>query len=126
MAKPVVSEEVRLLCFTRANFQCERCYGTENAPGFSLHHRRPRMMGGSFDARLHQPAWLILLCGSGVTGCHGWVESNRNLSRELGFLLYGIDDGQKVPFQDIGGYRWLLDNLGQKALFVTSNITEVD
>lgn len=29
----------------------------------------------------------LLLCGTGTTGCHGWVESNRSEARAQGFLV---------------------------------------
>lgn len=72
------------------------------------------MMGGSKNELLHLPANLILLCGSGVTGCHGWVESNRNEARELGFLIQKVESAQDIPFLDTNGSWWKLDNLGQK------------
>jgi hypothetical protein len=115
MAKPKVSDEVRFLCFARAGYRCERCGKSGTAFGFSLHHRRPRMMGGTLRLHIHQPAWLIVLCGSGVDGCHGWVESNRDQARDDGYLLFAIDNGEEIPFKDIEGRYWYLDNLGQKS-----------
>lgn len=52
-----------------------------------MHHRLPRGMGGSRWAGIHSPALLVLLCGDGTTGCHGWVEANRAEARRLGWLL---------------------------------------
>jgi hypothetical protein len=58
----------------RDNSQCFRCGTvlTERWPGYSCHHRRLRSGGGpdTLDNR-------IMLCGSGTTGCHGYVHSNR-------------------------------------------------
>ena len=44
-------------------------------------------MGGSRDGWEDSPANLVVLCGSGTTGCHGWVESHRAEARELGYLV---------------------------------------
>lgn len=55
--------------------------------GWSLHHRAPRQMGGSTLWWINLPANLVLLCGSGTTGCHGFVESHREHGEERGFLV---------------------------------------
>lgn len=121
MAKPKlkVEDEVRFTVLARAFYKCERCYGGPTAFGFSVHHRLPRGMGGSKNKNLHLPANLITLCGSGVDGCHGWVESNRDEARAKGFLLYRIDNASEIPFIDIDGVAWLIDDLGQKVRFDT-------
>lgn len=54
---------------------------------WSMHHRRPRGMGGSKNPALNQASNILLLCGSGTTGCHGWVESNREEAYDLGLLV---------------------------------------
>ena len=52
-------------------------------------------MGGTTWAGIHSPALLVLLCGDGTSGCHGWIESNRSAALRLGWLLsrhlFGID-----------------------------------
>lgn len=108
-----VQEETRWLILGRARFHCEFCLG-DLIGGVSIHHRRPRMMGGSRDLRLHQPANLIALCGSGTSGCHGWVESNRNKARELGLLILKVDSAEDVPFMDKEGNWWKIFNSGEK------------
>jgi len=75
------------------------------------------MMGGSKNELLHLPANLIALCGSGTTGCHGWVESNRTKAREMGLLIQNVESAEEIPFQDKKGNWWKLDNLGQKERF---------
>jgi hypothetical protein len=72
------------------------------------------MMGGSKNEMLHETANLIVLCGTGTSGCHGWVESNRAKARELGYLIQKIESAQEIPFQDEKGLWWQLDNLGAK------------
>ena len=70
------------------------------------------MMGGSKNQELHKSANLIVLCGTGTSGCHGWVESNRDKARELGYLIQKIESAQEIPFQDKDGLWWYLDNDG--------------
>lgn len=54
-------------------------------------------MGGTKRADANRPANLLVLCGSGVTGCHGWVESHRDEARELGLLLWQSQSPELVP-----------------------------
>lgn len=89
---------------------CERC-GTHR--GANLHHRRPRQMGGSTDPATNTASNLLLLCGSGTTGCHGWIESHRAIAYQHGWLLRSwqipldtpvrIHDRGPVLLDDIGG-----------------------
>lgn len=44
-------------------------------------------MGGSRQSHLNRAGNLLFLCGSGTTGCHGWVESNRQEAVRLGYLV---------------------------------------
>lgn len=57
---------------------------------WSIHHRRPRGAGGTRLAWVDQAANGIILCGSGTTGCHGWVEKNRRASIDTGFLISAL------------------------------------
>lgn len=93
--------------------RCFRCaimlhYGQG---GYSIHHRQPRGMGGSRDPAINDPANLLLLCGSGVTGCHGWVESNRPEATDLGLLVSRNSRYSpiEVPVQRWGGQMVRLD-----------------
>lgn len=60
---------------------CERCgrCGANNA-----HHRINRSQGGS-DTLSN----LLLLCGSGTTGCHGWVTEHPEEAQRLGYTVSG-------------------------------------
>lgn len=91
--------------------RCERC-GTDNAQFWSMHHRKPRGMGGSRNPAINSPANVLLLCGSGTTGCHGWVESNRAEAYELGLLVSYSHDPVQVPVQLRYGEVVLLDDGG--------------
>lgn len=44
-------------------------------------------MGGSRNPAINSVANLLLLCGSGTTGCHGHVESHRAEAVEQGFIV---------------------------------------
>jgi hypothetical protein len=93
--------KVRELVWKRAGSRCERCCAPITGGDHSIHHRRPRRMGGSKDPLTNSPANLLLLCGSGTTGCHGWIESHRATAYELGLLVHGWQDPRAVPL--LGG-----------------------
>jgi hypothetical protein len=44
-------------------------------------------MGSSKLPWVDKPGNLILLCGSGTTGCHGYIESHRVFGRASGWLV---------------------------------------
>ena len=74
---PVLMDATRAKVLRRAGGYCERCgHYIANTPA-SVHHRRPRGMGGAKTPDIHSAANQVLLCGSGTTGCHGEIESNR-------------------------------------------------
>lgn len=80
-----VDPRVRRAVFEREGFRCFRC--GKDSGRFSLHHRLPRRMGGSSDPRVAAISNLILVCGSGVELCHGWIESHRIAATTAGLLL---------------------------------------
>lgn len=103
---------IRALCFTRDRSLCIRC----GAPATNLQHREGRGMGGRQDpaerARVNSPAYLLSLCGSGTTGCHGWVETNRTEARELGYATRrnSPTDPATVPVLTVDGWQLFLDD----------------
>jgi hypothetical protein len=54
-------------------------------------------MGGTSRPESNGPANLLLLCGSGTTGCHGRIESNRSEAYEKGWLVGQVNDPREVP-----------------------------
>lgn len=68
-------------------------------------------MGGTKDPASNSPANILLLCGSGTTGCHGWVESHREEAYESGFLVRRGNDPGSLPVTTIHGHV-LLGNDG--------------
>lgn len=87
-----VENEVRVIVYDRATWdgettaRCEWCAVVVRFVDFSMHHRLPGQMGGDTRSYWH-PSRLMLLCGSGTTGCHGRVESNRAMAYMLGLLV---------------------------------------
>lgn len=76
-----VSIKTRAQLHERAHGCCEICgvYGANNA-----HHRRNRSQGGT-DTLSN----LMLLCGSGTTGCHGHVTEHPEEAVEEGWAIRG-------------------------------------
>ncbi|WP_279106188.1 HNH endonuclease [Mobiluncus curtisii] len=65
---------------------------------FSFHHRKPRGMGGSNSPDINISPNLIVLCGTGTSGCHGWVESHREQAYKEGLLIHsGIGNPILTP-----------------------------
>lgn len=122
-----VTAKVRETVLTRDGLACVRCGCSIYLHGYSLHHRRPRGMGGSRRPDTDQPANLLTLCGSGTTGCHGWTEREREKARDAGFLLRQNQTPSGVPVQTIRG-PLLLDNHGSYTTpgqLIPENVSEV-
>lgn len=113
-----VDSAVRSAVLSRSGGRCEWCGAElcgEQGWAWSLSHRRPKGMGGSRRLDTDGAANLLVLCGSGTTGCHGWVESQRTQALVAGLLLHSTEDPAAEPLllrQDRwvyltpeGGYR---------------------
>jgi len=99
----------RRLILERDGAACVLC-GKAYHPAFdSIHHRQARGMGGSKDPSTNGAANGIVLCGSGTTGHHGWVESHRAEALALGLLVsrHGRQCPDEVPVSFDGGRTWL-------------------
>lgn len=96
----------------RDQFLCVRCGRTP--PGrtrgldWSIHHRRSRRV---IRPDTHMPGNLVLLCGSGSTGCHGWTHEHPVLARRLGLIVRVRLVPAEQPVTAWYG-RALLDNAG--------------
>lgn len=64
---------------------------------YSLQHRVRRGMGGSKDPAVNSPANAIVLCGTGTTACHGYVEHHPEWARFHGFAVPTWQDPALVP-----------------------------
>lgn len=98
---PTVSQ--RKVVADRAGHCCEVCGlalhdGTTWIRTHSFHHRQPRGMGGrGANLSLNSPGNLLLLCGSGITGCHGRVESRRTEAYLAGWLVHSFQESTAIP-----------------------------
>lgn len=120
-------EEIGRALLVRSAGRCEirspACLGgrygdISSLPSFkvSRHHRRPRGMGGTKRADVHSLAALLLTCGDGTTGCHGYAERERDWARDRGILVPNVGTGDAVdpaavPLVLHSGRRVLLDPL---------------
>ncbi len=68
---------------------------------WSIHHRKPRGMGGSGSPVVSSAANGVVLCGNGTMSCHGAVEKKREAAKLLGFLIptNSIIDPVDVPIR---------------------------
>lgn len=98
----------RALVAERAGYCCELCGdrlhdGASWTAGHSFHHRQPRGMGGTTRTSANAATNLLLLCGSGVDGCHGFIEAHRTAAEEEGWIVrHGLDPAD-VPVTVHGG-----------------------
>ena len=71
-------------------------------------------MGGTKLKWVDLPGNLLLLDGSGTTGCHGHVEKHRAAARASGFLvpLNGVRLPVEVPVLHAIHGKVLLDDFG--------------
>lgn len=98
------TRKTRAAVIRRDDGMCVHCGRTVVDPDslapvaeYSLQHRRARGMGGSKDPASNAPANLLLLCGDGVTGCHGLVERERGWARREGWAVSLFDDPADSP-----------------------------
>ena len=100
------SRKTRRLVIDRDGGVCRMC----GRAGTNVHHRRPRGMGGTRDPETNSPANLVLLCGSGTTGCHGWIESHRAEAMAAGWLVSKWADPSTTPIKTSRGVIRLTDH----------------
>lgn len=82
----------------RAGGRCEICDRPLTVfDDWSRHHRLPRRMGGTRVVWINDVSNLLFVCGTGVTGCHGRIESNRAIAYDMGWLLRAGEHPAEVP-----------------------------
>lgn len=103
-----ITVRTRQIVLDRDLYRCIRC-GAYIGPfgDYSIHHRRPRGMGGSKRPETDLPANLLTLCGSGTTGCHGYIESHREEAYEQGLLLHQTDNPEGISVTTFRGSLFL-------------------
>lgn len=102
------SHAVRNGVFDRDRW-CVRCGKTlvKGQGGYSIHHLTLRSHGidNSVEAQ-------ILLCGSGTTGCHGWVHAHPAEARVAGWIRPGNAKAGNAPQPVMvtlpSGYGWFV------------------
>ena len=64
----------------------------------SIQHRLARKKGGTLRPEVHELPSLLVLCGTGTTGCHGWVEGRRPGMEQRGlWVREGVTPAAEVP-----------------------------
>ena len=91
------TEATRNMVLERANYRCELCNKSFIGVGMSIHHRKPRQMGGTKNPKINNASNLLAVCGSGTSGCHGKIESNREEAYKNGHLVHSYEDPAEVP-----------------------------
>lgn len=106
-----VSAAVRRQVIERDGSRCQWCgrYVRTEAGWYSLQHRRARGMGGSRRAATDAPANLVLVCGTGTTECHGYIESHPAEAAARGFRVSSSADPARVELIDAAGRIRLLE-----------------
>lgn len=89
--------------------RCVRCGTAHHWAGLDIHHRRPR--SHPFDG-LHEPSNLIVLCGSGTTGCHGWVHAHPQEAYDHGWLVHSYQQPEDMRVDTYLHGNVLLDDQG--------------
>lgn len=96
-----IPKKIRMAVLERDEFLCQRCgLWIGELTWYSLHHRDPRGAGGT--ALPDTMPNLVTLCGTGTTGCHGYVESNRTESYEFGWLVPNGVTPEEWPVRRFG------------------------
>lgn len=102
--------KTRLLVHERDESACFKEGCSTDPWQLQVHHRLPRKMGGRRGPWVNSPANLILLCSKH----HEWVESNRQVSYAMGFLVREGQDPAEVPVRHHSGVYVLLGHDGSK------------
>ena len=99
------TRDVRDVVAARSKGRCEvrldGCLGDAT----NVHHRQRRGEG------VHTAANLLHLCGSGTTGCHGWITEHPAASRDAGWMVSAWADPAAEPVIIAGrGLVWLTED----------------
>ena len=85
-------------------------------PGTNHHHRRSRSV---HDAHRHCPCVLVTMCGSGITGCHGYVHARPLVARGTGLIVSKFVTAPSLtPFRS--GLAWVFPDCEGGATRVTA------
>jgi len=100
---PRTPQEVRArqLVAQRSNSVCEVC---GNTPASNFHHRKNASQGGPWTASNG-----MALCGSGTTGCHGYITEHPEHARRSGWSVPSHADPLRTPVW-LARHGWVLLN----------------
>jgi 5-methylcytosine-specific restriction endonuclease McrA len=112
-----IPKKVRTDVLERDDFTCQRCKVSVLGRAYSLHHRK-----GRHGADAHARSNLVVLCGSGASGCHGHVHQHPTESYRDGWMVHrlGGEDPEDVPLIDVAGRMFGLTNDGQVIAWTTT------
>jgi len=80
-------------------------------------------MGGTRRLETDQPANLLLVCGTGTTECHGWIESQPAQAIARGFRISSGAVPARVPYVDWTGREWILTDTAGKEPAAPATLT---
>lgn len=72
-------------------------------PGEQISHRSPRGMGGTRDTELNLAGNLMYACAA----CHEFIEKNRTLAYDNGWLIRGRQRPSTTPVLYRGEWKYL-------------------
>lgn len=87
-----VATKQRKLLQERAEHMCEVARPGCFRRADNAHHRKNASQGGTDDL-----SNLLLLCGSGTTGCHGWITEHPGEAKRNGWSTWRSDTPADVP-----------------------------
>ena len=108
-------DPARRLVRSRDGHNCQMCGRSIVDYPSSIHHRINRGSGGS--AKLERASLLIRICGTGTTGCHGWVTEHPVEASGAGWILPKLNisiDPTTEPIFTIHGWELLDDEGGRE------------
>lgn len=79
--------------------------------GGSRHHRQLRSQGGK-----HTVENIVLMCGSGTTGCHGFVHAHPAEARDMGWIVPSWEEPDETPMLTWRGWVLLTADGGLRRL----------
>lgn len=96
----------------RSGGRCEVRWCCDGDPATEQHHRRPRGAGGTRRESANLASNALAACSP----CHAFIESNRALARERGWLIPQAEDFPETVPVLINRARCLLEDDGTVAV----------